>query len=147
VNPAGCKCEECPFAKNGRPSALVPVTGEGPRKPLGYVVVDAPNEQDAECGRILSGPTGRQLDEILQASRIPRDKLFITPAIACARPENTHDKLMRQAVKACRGRVEAQLAQNPTTPVLSCGKWAGVITVGKEMNLQKARGFIREVEL
>ena len=57
------------------------VPGEGPQPALGMIVGEAPNHDDEERGRPLSGPYGRILDSALRTLGVRREQFYVTNAV------------------------------------------------------------------
>lgn len=139
----GARCDRCPLAKNGAPNR--PVLGLGPDRPCGVVVVDAPSKDDAEKGRVLVGQVGSLFDQLLTRVGLARGKLFVVPAVACYPREKKDLDHLQRAVNACSPAFMAQAGKFAHLPTLALGKWALYAITGKDIAIEKARGFLRDV--
>ncbi len=141
---AGCRCDVCPFAKDGKPDRYVLASGSK-TEPSGVVVLgDGPSKEGVKVGEVLhpGSQTGEEFTALLAEAGIVRDDLLIVPAWACVKPELTKDVDERAAVEACRPLVDFQLKDVPKdTPVLLMGKWATRSVDGREKGLFSTRGF------
>lgn len=119
---------------------FVPPTG--PAKPKGIVVLESPNHEEVRQQEPLVGPVGKEMNQALLDVGIMREQLFIINAIGCRPNESKSQMTMRQAVKCCAPLFWHYLKQfNPATPVLVCGKWAGLAVDGRGKKVMHERGF------
>lgn len=136
----GCDCAVCPFAKNGR--AARPVFGTIPTAPKGVFVVDAPSGDDVQNNALLTGSTGNEFANSLQAAALRRKDFAIVSATLCRPPIGADKTEIRIAVNACKGNIAAQLGALNTLPKFMMGNQA-VHAVLRKRNVEKGRGFVR----
>lgn len=140
----GCDCKNCPFAKDGKPNH--PVWGEGRESAKGILVGEVPTLEDAMAKRPFVGQVMVPLAEALESAGLKRADLFLCNVVLC-RPSleaRKEPKLFGEAVKCCRPALLEQLKPfESTTPTLGMGKWAQRALMSRQLNMNKARGFIR----
>lgn len=117
----GADCANCPFAVNG--VAARPVTSEYPEDPRWIVVGDHPGRTEVQLNRPFQG--GQQLIERMLAKiGRTRDELVLTTLTLCAPPVDASDDDCERAARACKPRLDQELAQWPGMPVLTLGALA-----------------------
>jgi DNA polymerase len=88
VNQEIRRCDQCRLADT-RTNALC---GEGHPHAELMLIAQAPGQQEDKQGRMFIGPSGRVLDELLQANRIDRSEVYMTNLIKCMLPKNRKPK-------------------------------------------------------
>lgn len=138
-------CASCPMSIDGHPPHK-PVLGEPPRKvePKGVLLGDGPSQDDVGLGRPFSGNTGMQFDDELTRAGILRTQLLVLHAVPCRHPKKRDGAQIRKAVRACAPLLKMQLETAPRAPTLILGKTAAYSRTGKQFNLDKGRGFMRQ---
>jgi uracil-DNA glycosylase family 4 len=126
----GANCEVCPFSLNGRPGR--PVMSEYPVEPSWALIVDGPGLTEVNLGRPVCGPGGQLIDKILARVGRPRDEVFVGGATLCISPRGAPDNLRDLAAKACKPRLQRELAQWPGIPVLTFGAVAARSLIPQE---------------
>lgn len=140
----GCKCEGCPFAKNGVAKDFV--LPEGPRSPAGVVFADIPTFDDARLGvpMAANSQVGREWDKTLMQAGLTREQLLIVPVTACKRPHATKEAQVSKAIKACAPMRAAAVALAPATPHIVLGKYAWEGLTGSNKGSDAQRGFVKD---
>lgn len=140
-------CASCPMAVDGHPPHK-PVLGEAPKKsePRGVLLGDGPSQDDVGLGRPFSGNTGAQLEAELTQAGLLRTQLLVLHAVPCRHPKKRDAAQVRRAVRTCAPLLELQLKSAPKAPALLLGKTAAYSRTGKQVNLDKGRGFMRQDE-
>ena len=142
----GCKCEDCPFAKNGVAKDFV--LPEGPRSPSGVVFADIPTFDDARKGSPMAANSqvGREWDKTLMQAGLSREQLLIMPVTACKRPHASKEAAVSKAIKACAPmREEAKrLITASTVPHVVLGKYAWEGLTGSNKGSDAQRGFVKD---
>jgi uracil-DNA glycosylase len=124
------------------------VWGEGPSDPVGILIGEGPGPTEHEEGRPFVGVTGTQLSDELTNVGLRRSRLFILNATLCKPNGQKGERLMQQAVTACRPAFLDQLKDMPDVPMFAMGKWAAfAVMFKKTKGILKTRGFIRDVEV
>lgn len=136
-------CQACPRATLGER----PVSGEGPAGARVMLVVDQPEDADAAAGRLLTGPAGRLLDEVLGGAGLTRATLYVTGAVKHAASGRAHARPEREAASACRAWLDAELAAVRPRFVLALGAAAAEAFQGPGFRLALERGRVREAAL
>src|SRR5580765_633006 len=109
-------CEECPL--RDEPHAK----GTGPDKARLVIVGEAPGAQEVRTGTPFTGPSGKLLDRILEASGINREDVYVTNATLCRPPGNANPPTT--AIKACRSRLVHEVRDRNPEKVLALGNIA-----------------------
>lgn len=121
----------------------MPVMPVGPRVPDAVLVGDVPSREDVRNNEPLSGPTGKQLDDLLFDAGLQRERLLLINAVACLPTEPRTAKAIRKAVNCCRPFVRSVLRALPKDiPVALMGAAAVQSVTGQTKGAAAARGFI-----
>ncbi|MGL4650005.1 MAG: uracil-DNA glycosylase family protein, partial [Caldilineaceae bacterium] len=138
----GCKCSECPYAKDGKPIGFVTVSA--PKNPVALLVADMPNARDAEEGSFLSGPTGERFDQAMAEANLRPDDCATVFAVQCKPKEPRRKEETKAARLACAPGLAAVMKQYGNLPTLVMGSVA-MASLGKKGALtgkKSVRGFI-----
>lgn len=140
----GCKCEDCPFAKNGVAKDFV--LPEGPRSPAGVVFADIPTFDDARKGSPMAANSqvGREWDKTLMQAGLSREQLLIVPVTACKRPHASKEAAVSKAIKACAPMRAEAVALTPAVPHIVLGKYAWEGLTGSNKGSDAQRGFVKD---
>ncbi|MGE3538776.1 MAG: uracil-DNA glycosylase family protein [Candidatus Tectimicrobiota bacterium] len=77
-------CTQCPL----HTSRTLAVPGEGAATARILLIGEAPGRDEDRSGRPFVGAAGRFLDQVLAASQVDREALFITNTVKCRPPRN-----------------------------------------------------------
>ncbi len=88
-------CRKCRLAE----TRLNVLCGEGNLQGRIMLIAQAPGETEDRDGRMFSGPSGRVLDDLLSAARVPRSRLYITNLVKCMLPK--YRKPKQDEIDAC----------------------------------------------
>jgi DNA polymerase-1 len=141
----GADCNECPFAKMGKPNRAV--VGEGSERPLWIIVGESPGQNEVIEGRPFIGASGRMVSDALVRIRVKRESLYITNAVCCQPPPGTTDTMKKKARECCAPRLQAELAQFPGRPVAALGAVASQGFCGDRFSISQMAGAYHEVDL
>lgn len=109
-------CENCPWREEG---AYVPsLIPKGNVKVA--VVGEAPGAYEAKTGIPFTGPSGELLDRVMEHHGFQRRDLALINTVAC-RPHGPTEKPPKQAIAACRPRLEADLRRADAPQILAVG--------------------------
>ena len=128
-------CEECPLAD--RPAALT----TGPSDSDVIFVSRSPGYHEAMSGIPFAGPSGKVLDHFLGENGVKRTDIRLTNVILCAPKEN---KVPKEAIKACKPRLESELRSAKLIIAGGAEAIAGVF--GKARAIQSVRGYRHELD-
>lgn len=126
----GADCAHCPFARDGKP--VEPVVSEGPAAPAWILVGEGPGEMERRSGRPFIGPSGKLMENAMRSVGARRETIHVTNALCCT-PPGASDTQKALARRCCEPRLERELDQFPTTPVLAVGAVAGRSMLGESM--------------
>lgn len=140
----GCKCEDCPFAKNGVAKDFV--LPEGPRSPAGVVFADIPTFDDARKGSPMAANSqvGREWDKTLMQAGLSREQLLIVPVTACKRPHASKEAAVSKAIKACAPMRAEAVEAAKSAPHIVLGKYAWEGLTGSNKGSDAQRGFVKD---
>ncbi len=88
-------CRKCRLAE----TRLNVLCGEGSLQGRIMLIAQAPGETEDREGRMFIGPSGRVLDDLLSAARVPRSRLYITNLVKCMLPK--YRKPKQDEIEAC----------------------------------------------
>ena len=128
------ECESCPFVS--RPVAKT----TGPTASDTIFVSRSPGYHEAMAGRPFAGPSGKVLDHMLKEQGVTRDQIRLTNVVLCAPPTN---KIPKEAIKACKPRLDAELAS--ANLIIAGGSEAIASVFGKARSIQSVRGYRHEL--
>jgi DNA polymerase len=134
-------CRKCPLHKS-RTNA---VPGEGPEKPLIFLLGEAPGKLEDELGRPFIGRSGKFLEHLLADIGISRNDVYITSSVKCRPPKNR--KPMPNELEICKENwLDNQIKiLNPKLIVL-LGKTALKQLIGRNDNLLDCHGEIIDLQ-
>jgi uracil-DNA glycosylase family 4 len=124
----GALCAECPFATNG--AAQHPVTSEYPEDPRWILVGESPGRTEVQLNRPFQG-SQQLIEKMLSKIGRRRDELVLTTAALCAAPMGATEHDRELAARACKPRLQQELAQWPGMPVLTLGAVAARALIPK----------------
>ena len=138
----GCKCAECPFAKDGKPNR--PVRGLLRPKPQGLLIGEGPGYEEVEQGIPFVGPTGEALDKALADVGLAREHFTIVNATACIPIPGASEREKDKAMHCCAPLFDAQCRHllQLRIPTLVMGALASKAAFGA--SYVGSRGFIRD---
>lgn len=127
-------CEKCPYQEG---TAYVP--SQFPKKPARLTVLgEAPGPQEASVGIPFQGPSGMLLDTVLEHHGIRRDECFVSNVCSC-RPYGPTEKPPKEAVEACRERLEYEVDQADTEYILAVGNTAAKVCLDDNRTITHLR--------
>ena len=111
-------CEKCALHFSRKKA----VPGEGPSNARIMLIGEGPGFYENEQGRPFVGPSGKFLDELLEAAGLKRSEVFIGNVVKCRPPAN-RDPLPDE-LAACRPYLERQIeAINPKV-IVTLGRYS-----------------------
>lgn len=119
--------------------------GVGPKQPDALLIGESPSHDDARENEPLAAnsATGKELQHVLDAAGLIRDRLFFLNVIACVPNEPRRDKEVKKAMACCRPLLLATLAKlPPETPTLVMGTVAQQAVDQTKRSIAKLRGFV-----
>ncbi len=117
-------CEACPLFEYGE---YVPSCG--PAKATLAIVGEAPGVNESRIGKPFVGQSGKLVDVLLKHNGIERDKTFLTNACLCREPSG--DNPPKDAIAACKPRLESELDGHEIKTVVAMGNYAAEAVLGK----------------
>jgi uracil-DNA glycosylase family protein len=123
------------------------VFGEGPQHAEVMLVGEQPGDQEDRQGHPFVGPSGRLLDEALEAAGIDRQRVYVTNAVKhfkFARIELTkrrlHKKPASGEVRACRPWLEEEVRLVRPRVIVALGATAAQALLGPKFKVTEKRG-------
>lgn len=130
-------CTRCPLAQATR---AVCIPGDGPFDADIMLVGEAPGADEEATGKPFQGRAGQELNRLLSASGLSRDRLYVTNTTRCRPPGNRAPEKSEQ--EACRIYTVRELETvRPKVIVAIGGSAALALTGHKEVG--KSRGRLR----
>jgi DNA polymerase len=128
-------CVICPLHQ-GRTNA---VPGYGVLDPKVMVIGEGPGAQEDQQGLPFVGRAGKYLDKWLAAIELSREtSAYIANIVKCRPPENRDPK--GAEAEACAPYLETQIALVRPKTILTVGRVASSILIGRETGVGKLRG-------
>jgi DNA polymerase len=125
------------------------VFGEGPAPAQVMFVGEQPGDQEDRVGRPFVGPSGRLLDEALEAAGIDRRQVYVTNAVKhfkFVRQERTkrrlHKKPLLGEVRACRPWLEEEIRLVRPGVIVALGSTAAQSLLGSGFRVTERRGRV-----
>ena len=97
------ECEECRLAET-RINALC---GEGKLDAKLMLIAQAPGEKEDREGKMFIGPSGKVLDELLNAAGISRQEIYMTNLVKCMLPK--YRKPKQDEIEACSNYLNKEI--------------------------------------
>jgi uracil-DNA glycosylase len=140
---AAAGCRGCDLWKH----ATQTVFGEGPKRAEVMLVGEQPGDQEDRQGHPFVGPSGRLLDEGLQAAGIDRSRVYVTNAVKhfkFVRVELTRRRLHKKPapgeVRACHPWLEEEIRLVRPRIVVALGATAAQALLGPKFKVTEQRG-------
>jgi uracil-DNA glycosylase family protein len=140
---AAAGCRGCHLWVN----ATQTVFGEGPRTAEVMLVGEQPGDQEDRQGHPFVGPSGRLLDDGLEAAGIDRRRVYVTNAVKhfkFVRIELTkrrlHKKPNAAEVRACHPWLEAEIRVIKPRVIVALGATAAQALLGPSFRVTEQRG-------
>jgi DNA polymerase len=130
-------------------NATQTVFGEGPGAADVMLVGEQPGDQEDRQGHPFVGPSGRLLDEGLEAAGIDRRRVYVTNAVKhfkFVRVELTkrrlHKKPTAAEVRACRPWLEEEIRLVQPRVIVALGATAAQALLGPSFKVTRQRGKV-----
>jgi len=140
---AAARCRGCDLWKY----ATQTVFGEGPKRAEVMLVGEQPGDQEDRQGHPFVGPSGRLLDEGLEAAGIDRSRVYVTNAVKhfkFARVELTRRRLHKKPapgeVRACHPWLEGEIRLVRPRVIVALGATAAQALLGTKFKVTEQRG-------
>lgn len=140
---AATGCRGCDLWKH----ATQTVFGEGPKRAKVMLVGEQPGDQEDRQGHPFVGPSGRLLDEGLQAAGIDRSRVYVTNAVKhfkFVRVELTRRRLHKKPapgeVRACHPWLEEEIRLVQPRVIVALGATAAQALLGPKFRVSQSRG-------
>jgi len=142
---AAAGCRGCDLWKH----ATQTVFGEGPSHAEAVLVGEQPGDQEDRQGHPFVGPSGRLLDEGLEAAGIDRRRVYVTNAVKhfkFVRIELTKRRLHKKPapgeVRACRPWLEEEIRLMRPRVIVALGATAAQALLGPKFRVTEQRGQV-----
>jgi uracil-DNA glycosylase family 4 len=112
------KCTRCDLHL----SRIHALPGEGNLDARLFLIAQAPGLKEDREGRMFIGPSGKILDELLDAAGVRREELYMTNLIKCRLPKNRRPK--QAEIEACSPFIEKEIALVASAVIVPLGYYA-----------------------
>lgn len=134
-------CRGCPLYRN----ATQTVFGEGPAAATCMFVGEQPGDQEDLAGRPFVGPSGNLLNEVMEQTGIPRDRVYVTNAVKHFKwmprgKRRVHQKPASREIAACRPWLEEEIRLVRPEIIVCLGATAAQSLLGPAFRLTHHRG-------
>jgi DNA polymerase len=116
-------------------------------------VGEQPGDEEDRAGHPFVGPSGRLLDEALEAAGIPRGSVYVTNAVKhfkFVRRELTRRRLHKKPsageVRACRPWLAEEIRLTAPALIVALGSTAAQALIGRSFRVTEDRGKVVESE-
>jgi len=140
---AAAGCRGCDLWRH----ATQTVFGEGPKRAVVMLVGEQPGDQEDREGHPFVGPSGRLLDEGLEAAGIDRARVYVTNAVKhfkFVRVELTRRRLHKKPapgeVRACHPWLEQEIRLVRPRVIVALGATAAQALLGPKFKVTQQRG-------
>lgn len=136
------KCEDCTLhenCKNVKVDTLIKHTGSDI-----LIVMDAPDRDDDNTGKILSKDVGKKMLYLLEKAGINKDRVSYTFAVRC-KPKATSD-IKRKHMEACRKYLFKEIIELKPKVIIPMGKIAHWALTGHQ-SVTEFRGHFTQFDL
>ena len=122
--------------------------GEGPPGAGIMLVGEQPGDEEDVAGRPFVGPSGRLLRTLLEEAGAPAERVFVTNAVkhfyfTLRGKRRIHKTPLQRHVAACNVWLEAELARERPSVVVTLGTTALAAVYGRRITITEARAHPR----
>lgn len=141
-------CHGCPIYEH----ATHAVFGDGLASARVMLIGEQPGDAEDLAGKPFVGPSGRLLDQALEAAGIPRTEAYVTNAVKHFKytmrgKRRIHAKPTRYEMEACLPWLDAELEAIEPAIVVLLGATAAQALLGSGFRVTRARGQVIATEL
>lgn len=141
------RCRDCPLWKD----ATQTVFGDGSPDARLVLIGEQPGDVEDREGLPFVGPSGRLLDEALEAAEVPRDQTYVTNAVkhfkwTAKGKRRIHQRPNRTEIVACRQWLDAELEVLQPDALVTLGATAGQALFGSKFRIKDAEGAVLDLE-
>jgi uracil-DNA glycosylase family 4 len=111
-------CKNCDLSQ----TRIHALGGEGNLDARVMLIAQAPGDREDREGRMFIGPSGKVLDELLNAAGVGRDEIYMTNLIKCSLPGNRKPKQVE--IDACAPFLEEEIAVVAPAVIVPLGYYA-----------------------
>ena len=114
------------------------VPGQGDRESPLMLIGEGPGRDEDEQGLAFVGAAGQLLTRMLEAIRLPRDRVYICNVVKCRPPQNRIPT--PEEVEACRMHLRMQTYLVRPKVIVLLGATAAKAVLGPETRITRVRG-------
>jgi uracil-DNA glycosylase family protein len=143
---AAAGCRACPLWKKGTQTVFGEQEGPPHAGPRVMFVGEQPGDEEDKAGKPFVGPSGRLLNEALEAVGIDRGQVYITNTVKHFKWVETegekrlHAKPSAGEIRACKPWLEAEIRVFRPDVIVCLGATAAQALFGKDFRVTKERG-------
>ncbi|HHY19619.1 MAG TPA: uracil-DNA glycosylase [Firmicutes bacterium] len=134
INKNAKECHLCSL----RDGAKQVVPGDGNPKARLMLIGEGPGKEEDEQGRPFVGAAGQLLDNILKASKITREEVYIANVVKCRPPRNRNPQ--QEEINTCKPWLDLQIAAVSPDLIVCLGLTASRAVLGVNDSLHNLRG-------
>ncbi len=131
-------CRLCPLHQR----ILHKVPGQGDRNAPLMLIGEGPGQTEDEEGLAFVGAAGQLLTRMLEAIRLPRDRVYICNVVKCRPPQNRIPA--PEEAEACRMHLRMQTYLVRPKVIVLLGATAAKAVLGPETRITRVRGVWTE---
>ena len=102
------------------------------------LIGEGPGKEEDEQGRPFVGAAGQLLDNILKASKITREEVYIANVVKCRPPRNRNPQ--QEEINTCKPWLDLQIAAVSPDLIVCLGLTASRAVLGVNDSLHNLRG-------
>ncbi|MFP2963898.1 UdgX family uracil-DNA binding protein [Myxococcus sp. 1LA] len=142
---AAAGCQACPLWRTGTQTVFGEPEGQPRPGPRVMLVGEQPGDQEDRVGKPFVGPSGRLLDEALEAAGIDRAQVYVTNTVKHFKwtgqgPRRIHAKPTTTEIRACLPWLEAEIRVFRPDVLVCLGATAAQALLGKDFRVTQSRG-------
>ncbi|WP_224365161.1 UdgX family uracil-DNA binding protein [Hyalangium versicolor] len=143
---AAAGCRACPLWQKATQTVFGEREGPPGPGPRVMFVGEQPGEEEDVAGRPFVGPSGRLLDEALEAAGIDRSQVYVTNVVKHFKwkemqgERRIHAKPSAGEIRACKPWLEAELRVFRPDILVCLGATAAQALLGKDFRVTRQRG-------
>ncbi len=127
-------CQQCELHRGRKQT----VFGVGDHNADWLIIGEAPGAEEDKQGEPFVGRAGKLLNNMLRATGLQREQVFIANILKCRPPDNRDPK--PEEVAACAGHLQAQIELIQPKIILAVGRIAAQSLMQTETPIGKMRG-------
>lgn len=133
------KCQDCALHQ----SRIKSVPGEGPENAKILFIGEGPGFHENQQGRPFVGQSGKFLDELLSASGLKREAVFITNIVKCRPPGNRDPQ--PEELEACAKYLDRQIELINPEIIVTLGRFS-MTKYFNQVKISQIHGNMKKID-